>query len=68
MDVARPNTRRHRLGIVLTMLGVICTISLSALWVTHGGLLTQVLALVSTLILATGLTLFRPLRLIEEGP
>jgi len=67
-DVARPNTRRHRLGIILTILGLLCTVSFSTLWVIHGTLLTQILAIISALILAGGLTLFRPLRLIEEGP
>jgi len=64
-DVAQPNTRRRRLGIILTIVGVICTIGFSIFWGINVSLPTQVLAIISTLILALGLTLLRPLRFIE---
>jgi len=67
-DVAQPSTRRRRLGILLTILGLICTVGFSILCVSYGGLPLKALAIGSTLILAAGLTLFRPLQLIEEGP
>lgn len=67
-DVARPSTRRRQLGIILTILGLIWTVGLSILWVIHSTLLIHILAIISALILATGLTLFRPLRFIEGEP
>ena len=56
---------RRRLGLALTILGLISSVVFSVLCVIHGGLLLKTLAVVSTLVLALGLTLLRPVRLIE---
>jgi len=63
-DTAQPPSRR-RLGIALTILGLISSVIFSVLCVIHGGLLLKILAVVSTLVLALGLTLVRPIRLLE---
>lgn len=62
--IARQSTRR-RLGIALTILGLISSVVFSVLCVIRGGLLFKALAIGSTLALALGLTLLRPVRLIE---
>jgi len=64
--VARQINRR-RLGIALTILGLVGGVGLSVLCVIYDELLFKVLAVAGTLILALGLTLFVPLRFIEEG-
>jgi len=59
---------RRRLGIALTFLGLISSVVFSVLCVIHGGLFLKVLAIASTLILALGLTLLNPVRLLEGEP
>jgi len=56
------------LGLILIVLGLFCTIGFSILCVINGTLILKALAIGSTLILAVGLTLFRPLQGIEEEP
>jgi len=65
---AARSASRKRLGIVLTILGAISSISMSVLWVLYGGLAFKVLAIVGTLTLALGLVLFRPVRFLEGEP
>jgi len=61
-----PSVNQKRLAIVLTVLGVIGTIGLSIHWVIDGSMLIGLLALVSALVLAVGVILLKPPRIVEE--
>lgn len=68
MKTIAPQISRYRLGLAFTILGLISSTGTSALWLIYDELPFHLLAVAGTLILAMGLTLFLPLRFIEDEP
>lgn len=67
-DTAQLSDRRRRLGTACTILGLISSVVFSVLCVIYGELSLKILAILSTLVLAAGLALLRPVRLLEGEP